>query len=1345
MLLNFLHTLRGSRLALLSFAIAVMVAVAGCGAGTPPRSQTELTSIDVTAASMTLTIGATQQATATGHYSDGSTQDLTATATWSSQTASVASVSTGGLITAKTAGTSLITASSGTVSGSTMVTVTAATLKSLAVTPANPTITKGATQQFTATGTFSDNSTQNLTNSVTWTSATPAAATISAAGVATGVAAGSSTIQAASGSITGSTTLTVTGPTLTSIAVTPMNPDVAKGLTDQFTATGTFSDGSTQNITSTVAWSSSAAGVATISTGGLAKGVGTGTSTIQAKSGSVTGSTTLTISAATLSSIAVTPANLSITKGATQQFTATGIFSDLSMQNITSTVTWSSSKASVATISAAGLATAVATGSTTIQATSGSVSGSTGLNVTAATLQSIAVTPANPSITQGTNQQFTATGTYSDTSTQIITSSVTWSSSKTTVATISAAGLASGVAAGSSTIQAVSGSISGSTTLTVTASTPTLTSIAVTPANPSVAKGATQQFTATGTFSNGSTQNLTSSVTWTSLTTSVATITTGGLAKGLATGTSTIQAKSGSVTGSTTLTVTAATLSSIAVTPANPSINAGSTQQFTATGTFSDSSTQNLTSSVTWTSSKTTVATISAAGLATGVAAGSSTIQAASGSITGSTTLTVNAVAPTLVSIAVTPSSPSIQNGSTQQFTATGTYSDSSTKNITSTVTWSSLTTGVATINSSGLATAVGTGTSTIKAALSGVSGSTVLTVTSGSSPTLQVVVVSPQNPLITDAGETQQFTATGHYADGSTQNLTDSATWTSSNSGVATVNSSGTVTSVGLSSGQSAGYTSIKATMAGVTGVSILSVSNHTTNTSGFAGVFTQHNDIMRTGQNQNETILTPTVVKTSTSFGKKFSQTVDGYVYAQPLYEPGVNIGGTVHNVVIVATENDSLYAFDADNNTGANASPLWKANLIDMAHGAASGATPVTSSQVGCSDLVPQIGVTSTPVIDPSTGTIYVETKSSEGGTVLHRLHAIDITTGNEKFGGPMQIMANVTVPGGTVTFSGLKQLNRPGLLWLNGVVYLAYASHCDSIAYHGWLFAYDAGTLTQKAVFLTTPEATSNGGLAGFWMSGAGIAADSNANLFIASGNGDFDTTNVPATLLGDTVMKLFFNGSGISLSDYFTPYNQGSLDGGDVDLGSGGTLVLPDQSGSIPHELVQVGKAGTIYVINRDQFTAGNLHYCATNCNNTDAQIAQELQGAVGGMFSIPAYWNGSVYFQGAGDSLKEYALTNGVFPASPTAATTSTIGWPGASPSISSSGNSNGIVWEINGNGGSTTLVAFDPANALAPLYNSATQKVTNGAYVKFSVPTIANGKVYVGTQTELDVYGMLP
>ena len=357
----------------------------------------------------------------------------------------------------------------------------------------------------------------------------------------------------------------------------------------------------------------------------------------------------------------------------------------------------------------------------------------------------------------------------------------------------------------------------------------------------------------------------------------------------------------------------------------------------------------------------------------------------------------------TLVSIAVTPTNPTIGTTATEQFTATGTYSDNSTQNLTTTVTWSSSNTATATISNTsgtnGLASAVANGTTTIKAMLGSVQGSTMLTV---SAVSLQVIVVSPQNPSIADSGATQAFTATGHYSDRTTQNLTATATWTSSTGSVASVNSPGLVTSATLGSGVNAGFTSIQAAMGSTKGVSVLSVTNHTSNGIGFAGVFTQHNDISRTGQNLNENILTPTNVNTAT-FGKLFSQPVDGYVYAQPLYVPNVTIAGSTHNVIYVATEGDSVYAFDADSNTGTNAGLLWKASLIDTAHGAASDATTVNIQadlSAGCTDLVSQVGITSTPVIDPSSRTMYVEAKSKENGNYIHRLHAIDITTGAEK---------------------------------------------------------------------------------------------------------------------------------------------------------------------------------------------------------------------------------------------------------------------------------------------------------------------------------------------------------
>jgi hypothetical protein len=610
-----------------------------------------------------------------------------------------------------------------------------ATLSSIAITPANPSISKGVTQQFTATGTYSDSSTQNLTASVTWTSGTTAVATINAAGLATGVGPGTSNITASLSGVTSpADVLTVTPATLSSIAITPANPSIIKGATQQFTATGTYSDSSTQNLTASVTWTSGTTTVATINADGLATGVGAGTSNIfstASLSGVTSPANVLTVTPATLSSIAITPSNPSIIKGATEQFTATGTYSDSSTQNLTASVTWSSGTTAVATINAAGLATGVGPGTSSITASlSGVTSPADVLTVLPATLSSIAITPANPSISKGVTQQFTATGTYSDSSTQNLTASVTWSSGTTAVATINAAGLATGVGAGTSSITAsLSGITSPTDVLTVTPAT--LSSIAITPANPSISKGATQQFTATGTYSDSSTQNLTASVTWSSGTTAVATINAAGLATGVGPGTSSITASLSGVTfPADVLTVTPATLSSIAITPANPSISKGATQQFTATGTYSDSSTQNLTASVTWTSGTTTVATINAAGLATGVGPGTSSITASLSGVTSSADL-LTVTPATLSSIAITPANPLIIKGATQQFTATGTYSDSSTQNLTASVTWSSGTTTVVTINAAGLATGVGAGTSSITASLNGVtSPADVLTVT---------------------------------------------------------------------------------------------------------------------------------------------------------------------------------------------------------------------------------------------------------------------------------------------------------------------------------------------------------------------------------------------------------------------------------------------------------------------------------------------------------------------------------------------------------------------------------------------------------------------------------------
>jgi hypothetical protein len=794
----------------------------------------------------------------------------------------------------------------------------------------------------------------------------------------------------------------------------------------------------------------------------------------------------------------------------------------------------------------------------------------------------------------------------------------------------------------------------------------------------------------------------------------------------------------GSCVGSSTTTTppsTTPTLTSIAVAPANPTITNGSGQQFSATGHYSDGSTATITTSVTWSSTAQTVATISntagSNGLATSVGPGSTTVQASLSGVNGSTMLTVS---PTLVSIAVTPANPTITMGLTEQFAATGHYSDGSTATITTSVTWSSTAQNVATISntagSNGLATSVASGSTTIKASLSGVNGSTILTV----SPTLVSIGVTPMNPTIV-MGSTEQFTATGTYSDQSTQNLTNSVTWGSTSQGIATIsNSSG---SNGLATSAGVGSTTISATMGATNGSTKLTVTP-----AGVAAVTTYHYDNGRTGQNTSETTLTPSNVNVN-QFGKLFALPVDGQVYAQPLYVAGLAIPGKgTHNVVFAATENDSVYAFDAD----SVGTFLWKASLVDAAHGAPAGATAITASGECPAAVSPTMGITSTPVIDTSTNTMYVVAFSQEGSQLVNRLHAIDITTGNEKAPGPAIIEATVSGTGdgsssGQLTFSKLSQFIRPALLLSSGTIYVGSAALCEGInPFHGWILAYDALTFAQKAAIVSTP----NGGDGGFWMSGAGLAADTTGNVYGVTGNGTFDTNNVPATELGDSIVK--YSGGSLGLLDYFAPYDQLNLDLSDDDLGSGGVLLLPDQPGSYPHLLVQAGKEGTIYLVNRDQMTnPANQHYCS-GCSS-DPQIVQELPMVIGGMWSMPAYWNGNVYVWAQYGSPEAFKLTNGVLSTAPSSTGSAPGTFFGQTPSVSSNGTTNGIVWAISFTK-EAILYAYDATNLGNELYSSeqaAGNRDIPGNWAKFSVPVIVNGKVYIGTATEVDVYGLLP
>lgn len=501
---------------------------------------------------------------------------------------------------------------------------------------------------------------------------------------------------------------------------------------------------------------------------------------------------------------------------------------------------------------------------------------------------------------------------------------------------------------------------------------------------------------------------------------------------------------------------------------------------------------------------------------------------------------------------------------------------------------------------------------------------------------------------------------------------------------------------------------------------------------------VTTYHNDIARTGQNLNENILTPSNVNSS-NFGKLFVISVDAKVDGQPLYLGGVSIPNQgTHNILFVVTEHNSVYAVDAD--TGAS---LWHVSTL------LSGET--TSDDHNCSQITPEIGITSTPVIDRkagANGTIYVVAMSKDGSGGYHqRLHALDVTTGAEEFNGPQNIQARFPGIGdnssaGNVIFDAGQYAERAGLLLLNGVIYTSWTSHCDYRPYTGWIIGYDQHTLGQVTVLNVTP----NGNEGSFWMSGTAPAADVNGNIFALDANGSFDSTlnlsGFPSQGdFGNAFLKLSTTNNQLAVADYFEMSNQSSENGSDKDLGSGGALVLPDLkngSGQTVHLAVGAGKDGNIYVVNRDSMGKFN-----PNSNN----IYQELPGAVsGGIFSMAAYFNNTVYYGPVGGNIEAFTISNAQLSTSPTSQTGNAFPYPGATPSISADGSSNAILWAAE-NTSNAVLHAYDATNLSKELYNSNQApggRDQFGTGNKFITPMITNGKVYVGTTAGVGVFGLL-
>jgi hypothetical protein len=573
-------------------------------------------------------------------------------------------------------------------------------------------------------------------------------------------------------------------------------------------------------------------------------------------------------------------------------------------------------------------------------------------------------------------------------------------------------------------------------------------------------------------------------------------------------------------------------------------------------------------------------------------------------------------------------------------------------------------------------------------------------------------------------------------------------------NAGVGTVGINGLYTG-----GTTSGQHTIAATSVAYPALSSTAIAAVTD----LAGMYTYRNDAMRDGANTQEYALTPGRLSAG-GFGKRFSCTVDGAIYAQPLWAANILVNGTRHNVVFVATEHDSLYAFDADTSPCAQ---LWSMSLIDAAHGATAGETTVPSGVSGylvgrgLGDLTPEVGVTGTPVIDPASGLLYVVSKSvSAGKNVFYqRLHAINITTGGEAPGSPATISGSYpgTGDGGTVvSFNPQTQNQRPGLALINGIVYVAWAAHEDTPPYHGWLmgYSYSGASFKQTALFNAVPN--SSGG--GIWMGNAAPASDSSGNLYVVSGNGSFDVTSSvsPNNDYGDSLLQL---SGALSVKQYFTPSDQAADDSGDHDFGAGGAALLADlPSGSpVPHLLLCGGKDGTLYIVNRDALGGFGDNFAVQ-------KIPFSYQ-----IYATGAYWNSRVYLAGSGGPLAAYTVAPSVPSLDLAASSSHVYNFPGGSPSVSASGTQNGIVWVLDTSRyctaqapgcGPAVLYAYDATNVGSVLWNSAELAAdAAGHAVKFTVPTIANGKVYVGTRGnntggvlgstsaagELDVYGLAP
>jgi outer membrane protein assembly factor BamB len=675
----------------------------------------------------------------------------------------------------------------------------------------------------------------------------------------------------------------------------------------------------------------------------------------------------------------------------------------------------------------------------------------------------------------------------------------------------------------------------------------------------------------------------------------------------------------------------------------------------------------------------------------------------------------------TMQTITVSPAVSLMPKGGHKRFLAIAHYRDGGQAELSSEVTWTSSNPAVAQIDANGIATAANEGTETFRAAAGHAGATASVTVV----PVAAVALaISPTNQTF-GVGSNLQLTVFATRSDDTVEEVTKQVNWTSLSPDVVAVSPAG------LARGETPGNSTIVAELVTPLGKirSAARLSVLSTTTTSLAGVFSYRYDASGTGQNRFETALTPKNVRSAT-FGRLFAAPVDGYVYAQPLYVSHLAVREQgVHNVVYAATENNTIFAIDAD--SGAE---LFRTSL----------GPAVPKDQLACLDSGPQIGITGTPVIDPVTRTLYVAAKTFKDGKSSFYLHAVDIASGKERQGSPVLVSASLPGTGagsrdGSVTFNATPQLQRPGLVLVGGQVIVGFGSICDSGPFHGWVFAYDEENLTQRGVFLSTP----NGSHGGIWQAGGAPAVDHEGNFYVITGDGEFDAYKDGADY-GDTFLRLRLDAhEGIVSVDYFTPFDQSEMEIENSDLGSSAPLLLPDQVGPHSHLLFGAAKSGAMYLLDRDDMG----HFQASGNN----QIVQYIPHVFSSKVHVsPAYWSDRdsewVYVSSVEGPLQAFPLSRGQLSPISSSQTSTVFGYPGATPVISSHGNADGIVWALENSSG--ILHAYAATNLSNELYNARQRPdgrdlAEHG--VQFYAPMVANGRVYFGTRGHLYAYGLLP